>query len=187
MERIIQADLYRYGALTGVIGLLKGLKYPGFRYTYILRKASKYRKLSIGGIFWRLLLRRYTYKYGFQIHPSTQIGEGLYIGHFGSLVINPDAKLGTNCNITNGVTIGQVNTGKLKGVPTIGNKVWIGSNAVIVGKIQIGSNVLIAPNAFVNFDVPDNSVVIGNPGQIHEKDNPTDGNIVYLLPPLQPA
>lgn len=187
MKRTIKADLYRYGALTGFTGLLKGLKFPGFRFTYILRKASQHSKFSIAGIFWRLLLRKYSFKYGFQIHPSTQIGEGLYIGHFGALGINPDAKIGRNCNIDYGVTIGQVNTGKHKGCPVIGDKVWIGSNAVIVGKIQIGSNVLIAPNAFVNFDVPDNSVVIGNPGQIHQKDNPTDGNIVYLLPPLQSA
>ena len=48
----------------------------------------------------------------------------------------------------------------------IGNEVWIGTNAVVVGKIRIGNNVLIAPNAFVNIDVPDNSIVIGNPAII---------------------
>lgn len=61
---------------------------------------------------------------------------------------------------------GQENRGKRKGTPRIGNDVWIGTNAVIVGKIEIGNNVLIAPNSYVNFDVPNNSIVIGNPGKI---------------------
>ena len=44
---------------------------------------------------------------------------------------------------------------------------WIGTNSVIVGNIKIGNNVLIAPNTFVNFDVPDNSVVVGGKATIH--------------------
>jgi len=69
----------------------------------------------------------------------------------------------------------------LKGNPTIGNKVWIGAGAVIVGKINIGSNVLIAPNAFVNVDVPDNSLVIGNPCKIFPKENPCEGYLNFIL------
>ena len=56
-------------------------------------------------------------------------------------------------------------------------KSGFGANAVIVGKINIGNNVLIAPNSYVNFDVPDNSIVIGNPGKIIHKDNATEGYI----------
>ena len=47
-------------------------------------------------------------------------------------------------------------------MPTIGNDVWIGVNATIVGKVSIGDDVLIAPNAFVNCDIPSHSVVFGN-------------------------
>lgn len=64
-----------------------------------------------------------------------------------------------------------------KGVPTIGNSVWIGVNATIVGKITIGDNVLIAPNTFVNCDVPSHSVVYGNPCVIKCCDNATEGYI----------
>jgi len=181
MDRIIKADLYRYGGLKGMMGFLKGLKHPGFRFTYILRKASKHSKYSLPGVFWRLLLHRYKYKFGFDIHPSTEIGEGLYLGHFGHVGINPDTKIGKHCNLPHIVTIGQVNKGARKGSPTIGDRVWIGTGAVIVGKIQIGTDVLIAPNSFVNFDVPDHSLVLGNPGQIHPKENVTEGNIVYVL------
>ena len=48
-------------------------------------------------------------------------------------------------------------------MPTIGNEVWIGVNATIVGKVTIGDDVLIAPNAFVNCDIPSHCVVFGNP------------------------
>jgi serine O-acetyltransferase len=51
-------------------------------------------------------------------------------------------------------------------VPTIGNGVWIGPNAIVVGGITVGDNALIAPGALVNFDVPADAVVVGNPGQI---------------------
>lgn len=57
-----------------------------------------------------------------------------------------------------------------KGCPTIGNCVYIGPNAVIVGNITIGNNVLIAANAFVNCDFPSNSIVIGNPCSMHATD-----------------
>lgn len=49
----------------------------------------------------------------------------------------------------------------------------IGANAVIVGGIQIGNNVLIAPNSYVTQDVPDNSVAIGNPAQVINNENAT--------------
>ena len=52
--------------------------------------------------------------------------------------------------------------GKRKGTPTIGNRVWIGVGAVIVGNINIGDDVIIAPNSFVNIDIPSHSIVFGN-------------------------
>jgi len=96
-------------------------------------------------------------------------------------VINKKAKIGQNCNIAHSVTIGQANQGKLKGYPTIGNMVWIGTGSVIVGNIKIGSNVLIVPNSFVSMDVPENSLVIGNPAKIIAKENPTESYIEFIL------
>jgi serine O-acetyltransferase len=154
---------------------------PGFRFTYFLRKAAANKKWSIRGILYRLILRKYGVKYGFQIFPGTQIAEGLYIGHFGAIVINPKAIIGKNCTLTHGVTIGQANRGKLKGYPTIGHRVWLGTNSVIVGNIKIGNNVLVAPGAYVNFDVPDNSIVLGNPGKITHDESATAGYINNTL------
>jgi len=181
MDRVIKADLYRYDGLLGINGLLKGLRIPGFRYMFLLRKASKCRRYSLAWIFYTRLVHRYSFKYGYQIPLQTDIGEGFYIGHYGTIVINEKAKIGKNCNIAHNVTIGQANRGKLKGCPTIGNYVWIGTGAVIVGNVKVGSNVLIAPNAFINIDIPDNSIVIGNPCRIISKEDPCEGYIGSIL------
>lgn len=178
----IQKDFYRESGkwLSGKDILLKCIN-PNLHYIFLLRKCQKHSKKTISGIFWRLLLRHYQIKYGFQIYPETEIGEGFYLGHWGAVVINPKAKIGKNCNIAQGVTIAQANRGRYEGAPEIGNQVWIGPNAVIVGKIKIGDNVLIAPNAYVNADVPSNSLVIGNPAQIISKENATEGYINFMV------
>jgi serine O-acetyltransferase len=127
-----------------------------------------------------LAIRRTSSETGWR-PQKTQIGEGFYLGHWGTVVINPKVKIGKNCNIMQGVTIAQANRGKHEGVPEIGNEVWIGTNAVIVGKVKVGNNVLIAPNVYLNTDVPDNSVVVGNPAQIISKLNATEDYINHKV------
>lgn len=102
----------------------------------------------------------------------------MYFGHAYSITINPMAVIGKNCNLHKGVTIGQESRGVRKGVPTIGDKVWIGVNSTIVGKITIGNDVLIAPNSFVNQDIPSHSIVLGNPCIIKHKDNAVEDYIL---------
>ncbi|WES96766.1 serine acetyltransferase [Chryseobacterium arthrosphaerae] len=171
---IIQKDFYREsGKWLSTLQIWKKCINPNLHFVYILRMAQKYQKSPVLNIFWRIVLRHYQIKYGFQIYPETQIGEGFYLGHYGSLVINPKTIIGKNCNIAHGVTIGQQNRGKNEGSPIIGDEVWIGTNAVLVGAITIGNNVLIVPNSYVNFDVPPNSVVIGNPAKIIPTGNAT--------------
>jgi serine O-acetyltransferase len=178
MEENIKSDLYRYYPVHyNLKVLLKGFREPGFCYTFFLRKSNRHPKLSFKGIIYRLLLRRFSYKFGFQIPAITKIGGGFYIGHFGTVVISPQAIIGSNCNIAHGVTVGRIGLGSKKGAPVIGDFVWMGTNSIIVGGITIGSYVLIAPGAFVNFDVPDNSLVVGNPGKIIFKENPVKNYI----------
>jgi serine O-acetyltransferase len=142
-----------------------------------MRKQAASHRLSPMRIIYKLLHRRYTFKYGIQIAARTNIGEGLCIRHFGTIIVNPRTRIGKNCNIHQGVTIGQTNRGKHTGVPVIGDAVWMGPNAVIVGGIRIGNNVLIAPNSYINTNVPDNSIVSGNPATITPRDNATEGYI----------
>ena len=115
-------------------------------------------------------------KYGLEIYNES--GEGLYLGHAHNINVNPDAKIGQRCNLHKGVTIGRESRGKRKGSPIIGDNVWIGVNATVVGKIKIGNDVMIAPNSYVNCDVPPHSIVIGNPCIIKHKDNATDKYII---------
>lgn len=165
MKEIHKADLYRYDKEQK---FLRGYwKNYGFRYTYFLRLASESR--GIAYILYKLILKHMTIKYGYEISEKTEIGKGLAIMHLGGISINHRAKIGKNCTIYQGVTIGG-DVGKKSGAPVIGDKVWIGPNAVLVGKITIGNNVLIAGNAYVNFDVSDNSIVLGNPGVIKSWD-----------------
>ena len=93
---------------------------------------------------------KYKVKYMMDIPARVRIGKGLRIEHIGNIVINPNVIIGENVTLLNGVLIGSQSRGAREGTPTIGNSVWIGTNAIVVGKINIGNNVLIAPGAFVN-------------------------------------
>ena len=117
---------------------------------------------------------------GIQIPCQTSIKEGFRIVHFGHIVINPDTIIGKNFTVAQGVNIGSAE-GKRKGVPTIGNNVYISANAVIIGNVKIGNDTLIAPNAFVNVDIPDGCIAIGNPAQIINSENSSAKYIVYKV------
>jgi serine O-acetyltransferase len=178
MNKVIQNDLHRYlNKDFSISTFIKAMRIPGFRYLFFLRKAAAVKNGGVLCFIYRIILRRYSYKYGYQIPYNTKIGEGFYIGHYGTIIVSNKAVIGKNCNISPGVTIGQANRGKLYGVPTIGDCVWMGTNSIIVGNISIGNDVLIAPGAFVNFDVPDHSMVIGNPGKIVSKEFATKGYV----------
>ena len=100
------------------------------------------------------------------------VGPGLVLAHPYGITVNGGVKIGKDCTLFKGSTIGSVRGGKNAGVPCLGDRVVVCCNAMVCGNIIIGNDVLIAAGAYVNFDVPDNSVVIGNPGKIHRKENP---------------
>ena len=103
---------------------------------------------------------------GISISSSVKIGHSFYIGHFGNIIVNAKAIIGDNCNISQGVTIGVSGLDERRGTPILGNDVYIGANAVIVGKISIGNNVLIGACSMVKDSLPDNSVALGVPAII---------------------
>lgn len=128
-------------------------------------------------LIYKVLFRYYRNKNLIDMSIDTKIGEGLYIGHPYCITINPKAVIGKKCNIHKGVTIGQENRGVRKGTPVIGDEVWIGINSTIVGNVKIGNDVLISPNSFVNCDIPDHSIVFGNPCIIKHRENATKNYI----------
>lgn len=149
---------------------------------YEWRMTKVYRKLqanqdNIWKYYYEKLLHHWELKTGISFENNMTIGKGFIIGHWGKIVINGKARFGNQFFVTHNVTIGRDIRGKRKGVPTFGDRVVIRTNSTVVGNVNIGNDVLIAPNTFVNFDVPDHSVVIGNPATIHHRDNATEGHL----------
>ena len=172
-KQLIKEDLYRY---TGgkKLPFTNMVRLYGYQYMKTWRKANFFsNKNRFLSLFYDLLLYFKSLKYGFQISPHAEIGHGLYIGHFGSIIVGNEVKIGDNVNLSPNIVIGRENRGHRTGSPIIGSRVWIGSGSVISGKISIGNDVMIAPNSFVNFDVPSNSIVVGNPAVIHSRTNAT--------------
>lgn len=123
-----------------------------------------------------LILRHHEFKYGISISYRTQIGSGFYIGHFGGIVVNKNSIIGKNCNISQQVTLGAANRGDRKGYPTVGDNVYIGPGAKLVGKVTIGNHAAIGANCVVTKDVPENGVVVGIPGRVISM----DGSVGYI-------
>ena len=161
LKDMITSDLFRYSGKTNFKSFLKiYLSTVGFNYLVWFRLTQKY-----NNIFTRFLLKRKMVKYGIEIHPNTQIGYRFYIGHFGGIIINEKAIIGNNCNISQGVTIGQINRGEKKGTPIIKNEVYIGPGSKILGNIQVNSQSAIGANAVVVKDVNQNTTVGGIPAK----------------------
>ena len=96
--------------------------------------------------------------------PLNAFGPGLLISHVGLIFVHSNAKIGKNCCIQPGVVIGQKDGPDT--VPILGDNVFIGTGAKLVGKITVGNNVIIGPNSVVLTDIPDDCVVLGIPARI---------------------
>jgi serine O-acetyltransferase len=99
------------------------------------------------------------------ISAGASIGEGIYMGHVGGVIISQHAMIGKNCDISQRVTIGVSAMGR-EGAPVIGDDVYVGTGATLVGKIIIGSGAKIAANTLVIDNVPDGATVMGVPGRV---------------------
>ncbi len=131
-------------------------------------------------LFCEFKLYRLCRKHGIEIKTSTKIGDGFLMCHPYNITISPYAVIGKNVNIMKGATVG-ISGGKKPGAPVIGDCVYIGLNSTVIGGITIGDDVMIAPNTFVNEDVPSHSIVLGNPCKIIPKENATSEYIYYRV------
>lgn len=165
MERY-QYDYYRYCGTTK-ISCKKVMKDHRLLYLYAWRKITSGSKMAL---LMKLVLKRLK-SYHIEIPYTVKLGKGFFMDHAFNITINSQAVVGDNVSMLKGATIGA----DKKGAPVIGNNVYIGINSTVVGKITIGDDVIIAPNTYVNFDVPSHSVVLGSPGVIHSKEHATEG------------
>ena len=179
MNSIFLKDYYRMtgGVWTGSMkDRLNVLLHHNIRFVYLFRKYQQGKSPII-----RLMLYRMTRKFGLEISVGSRIGEGVYLGHPYQITVAEGTQIGNNVNLHKGCTIGRENRGKRASVPTIGDRVYVGIGSVIVGNITIGDDVLIAPNSYINFDVPSHSIVIGNPAVIHHRDEATESYVNFLV------
>ena len=167
-EKDWQCDLYRLTGRTDTAAFLS--TFLGNR---AFRRLWYYRRYRRAGRVGRLLLsfcgRRLSRHLSVELPWPAEVGRGLLLLHPTGITFQSKCRVGENCTILKGVTIGNAKTGR-PGSPTIGNNVYIGMNSSVVGGVTIGNDVMIAPNTFVNFDVPDGMLVLGSPGQIHKKE-----------------
>ena len=122
-----------------------------------------------------------------RLNVKAQIGPGLMIAHSGGITLHPDVVIGANCDLAHQVTIGSPGAGG-RGVPRIGDAVYIGTGAVLIGPIYVGDGARIGANSLVNRDVEQGSTVMGVPAEVYRRrheDGPAEtsrGAKVLALP-----
>lgn len=113
-------------------------------------------------IFWSIVTQS-------DIHPAARISFDLKLPHPNGVVVHENAVIGRNCMIMQQVTIGMIRTGE---VPTIGDDVYIGAGAKLIGKLTVGDGARIGANAVVLNDVPAHHTAVGNPARLIARPGP---------------
>ncbi len=140
-----------------------------WKFQVCMRKLDYYgKKGGLRRLYYRFKYHNLSVKLGFSV-PCDVIGPGLAIVHYGTIVINSGTKIGKNCRIHAGVNIGA-NGGEAKAA-TIGDNVYIGPGAKIIGAVNVGSGSVIGANAVVTKDVPCCVTVGGVPAKIISENN----------------
>lgn len=135
-----------------------------WKFERLMRKTEYYTNCSkgiFGKIFSKYLQYKYykvRLKYGVSI-PINTFESGLSIAHMSCITVNGHARIGKNCRIHEGVTIGATN-GKIEAA-NIGNNVFIGSGAKIIGNVKIADNVAIGAQALVVKDIFEEGITVG--------------------------
>jgi serine O-acetyltransferase len=103
-----------------------------------------------------------------ELPSQAAIGPGLFLPHAGYVIVASNATIGRQCTLAQGVTIGHRAGGRRASLesPVIGNRVYVGPGAAILGPVNVGDDVLIAANAVVVDSVSSRAVVVGNPGRV---------------------
>jgi len=180
-EQYLKYDLYRYfypddrTDTLSFIGKLRLIVLTQGIWALIVYRAGAWcvRNSQRLGLFARLLLPFLTVcqkaveiATGIDIPFTARIGRGLYIGHFGQIILSTRTVMGEFCNLSQGVTIGEAGRGSERHVPQIGDRVYIAPGAKLFGKLTIGNDVAIGANAVVTRDLPDNAVAVGIPAKV---------------------
>jgi serine O-acetyltransferase len=181
---------FRFESRRGTPGLAEKLKIvlgtPGLHAVLVYRLGAWVRRAVPGPalafplrVVLAILRRACALLYGIEIDGDAEIGPGLYVAHRGGVFIGP-ARIGADCNVAHNVTIGVRSDGT-PGVPTLGDRVWIGTGAVLFGPIVLGDGATVGPLTVVARSVPARAMVMGNPMRVvqAEYDNSAE---IYGVP-----
>ena len=170
LKKYIVEDAKANGIIMGIRYYIKlfygNVPAMAFRYLKSLRVYEYHLNNNSPLRFWyKFKNRRIGAKYHIAIAPNS-VGYGLKLPHLELGVIINCSRMGNFCTVNSGVVLGNKGPGMNDQKPTVGDCVnfCVGSKAI--GKIHIGNNVLVAPNAVVTRDIPDNSIVAGVPAKI---------------------
>lgn len=192
--RVICADVYRIRGKSGWLSLLVCVvSARNFRPILTLRLLNA---LSSWVFFGRavapplkLLHRLFCGMAAMDLPYQTTVGPGLAITHGWGLVVSPGARIGANCTLFHGATLGRKDDidaagNRSSGYPVIEDEVWIGAHAIIIGAVTIGRGARVAAGAVVTKDVPSGAIVGGNPARLlREFSVPDVGNRAPLDEP----
>ena len=148
--------------------------YPEKHSVLLFRKSQFY--ASHKGLINKVIKRIYQYRlcrlYGILASPYAVIGKGLKFVHPTSIVIGSSVRAGENLHLYQNVTLGGSRIGDVKkgNQPTIGDNVTVFCGAAVLGKIDVGDDVVIAANSTLLSSVPDNAVCVGSPARVILKD-----------------
>ena len=110
-------------------------------------------------LFWSIVTQS-------DIEPRATLGRRLMLPHPNGVVIHEDAIVGDDCMIMQQVTIGMIGEGE---VPTLGNNIYVGAGAKIIGKVTVGDGARIGANAVVTQDVPAGCTAVGVPAKLIQR------------------
>lgn len=164
MKDLIYKTECFYGKCT-LKGFIKIFFTDGTSCIILYRIAKFFQKVKLGILGW-VFLEVNKILNGCVIGRGAEFGKGFVVMHPFGIVVNSSVKAGENIVMESGVVIGAARNGLPVEVPRLGNNIFIGSGAKILGGIKIGNNVKIGANAVVIKDVPDNVTVVGIPARV---------------------
>ena len=161
----IRADYQAHGRSWGAQGFWVMVVYRFGRWRYGIRPALIRKPFSL---VYKVMFKAVQVMTGIELPCEVVVGKNFVIDHFGGIVVNGYTVFGDNCRIRTGVVVGLARVDD-PCAPVIGNNVDIGTGAKVLGRITIGDNVLIGATSVVVRSVPSNSIAVGVPAMVKDR------------------